>query len=197
MKKITLIVVDCQYDFVEGGSLEVKGGLRAVACIHELLMSGRVGRVVFTQDWHPADHCSFAGQGGPWPVHCVKNSRGARVHSSLVEAARKMNVLTLFLHKGKEADREEYTAFAFSHRYANHLGYKGASATRRTTEDVFFGLDEPVVVCGIAGDVCVLNTLKSLAPMKPRVFVEGTASLDGGSALAAYMQATGLEAFPK
>lgn len=193
-KEITLIVVDCQYDFLEGGSLAVGGGLRAVANIRDLILGGGVSRVVFTQDWHPHDHCSFAAQGGPWPSHCVRGTRGANIHPDLLRAARQANVLTEFLRKGKDQDREEYTAFEFSHRYDRHLAYTVASARTKRPGQMAFGKDERVVVCGIAGDVCVLNTIKSLAPMRPEVFLAGTASLDGGTALEVYIQENNLKA---
>ena len=187
MKKMTLIVVDCQYDFVEGGSLAVAGGLQAVEQIKTLLLSGRVGRVVFTQDWHPANHCSYVAQGGPWPPHCVRGTRGARIHADLLKAVREANLFAEFLHKGKDQDREEYTAFSFLHDYVDHYAYEAASSRTHRPQVMAFGKQEDVVVCGIAGDVCVLNTLKSLRPMRPKVFTAGTASLDGGTALKAYM----------
>lgn len=195
MNKLTLIIVDCQHDFLEAGSLEVKGGLKAVASIRKLLMSGRVGHVIFTQDWHPKDHCSFAEQGGPWPSHCVRGTHGANIHPDLLQAVRRMNIYTEFLHKGKDRDREEYTAFEHLHDYDEFHAYHAASARTKKPEVMAFGKKEHVVVCGIAGDVCVLNTLKSLQPMRPEVFIEGTASLDGGQALADYMKEMKLQPF--
>ncbi len=195
MKKITLIVVDCQHDFIEGGSLAVNGGRKAVENIRQLILSGRVGRLVFTQDWHPQYHCSFAAQGGPWPPHCVRGTHGANIHPDLLKAARLMNVFTTFLHKGKDQDREEYTAFEHLHDYADFHAYRAASAKTKTPDVMVFGKKEPVVVCGIAGDVCVLNTLKSLRPMRPAVFVEGTASLDGGQLLHDYIREESLQVF--
>ena len=66
-----LIVVDVQNDFCPGGALAVPGGDDIVPALN-----GWIGRfresglpVVFTQDWHPVNHCSFAVQGGIWPVH--------------------------------------------------------------------------------------------------------------------------------
>jgi len=65
-----LIVVDVQNDFCPGGALAAAGGDTlgpAIAALAE-----RAGTVVATRDWHPADHSSFAAQGGPWPPHSVK-----------------------------------------------------------------------------------------------------------------------------
>jgi nicotinamidase/pyrazinamidase len=48
-----------------------------------MIDSGRFDLVVATRDWHPANHASFAEQGGPWPPHCVQGSPGAELYRSL------------------------------------------------------------------------------------------------------------------
>ena len=71
-----LIVVDVQHDFLPGGALAVGEGERIFAPIAAL--APRFPRVYATRDWHPNDHTSFAQHGGPWPVHCVAETHGAR-----------------------------------------------------------------------------------------------------------------------
>ena len=74
--KDVLIVVDMQYDFLPGGSLAVTGGDEIVPLINTL--AKRFTNVVLTQDWHPADHISFASQhAGKNPV---RNHRAALWH---------------------------------------------------------------------------------------------------------------------
>ena len=86
----TLIIVDVQNDFCPGGALAVPEGDRIVPLINSL--QPRYELVVATQDWHPADHGSFAAShpgrspgelielaGLPqilWPVHCVQGTPG-------------------------------------------------------------------------------------------------------------------------
>jgi nicotinamidase/pyrazinamidase len=86
-----LILVDLQNDFVEGGTLAVPGGQELVPLVNRV--QAQFEFVVATQDWHPADHASFAANhagrnvgevielgGLPqvlWPVHCVQTTRGA------------------------------------------------------------------------------------------------------------------------
>src|SRR5215472_10020408 len=86
-----LIIVDVQNDFVPGGALAVPEGDRVVPVCNKLAKSFDL--VIATQDWHPADHGSFAAshpgrkvgevidlnglQQVLWPVHCVQNTRGA------------------------------------------------------------------------------------------------------------------------
>ena len=82
---VALIVVDVQNDFCPGGALGVAGGDRLAERIGEAAQSA--GSLVATRDRHPREHCSFAAQGGPWPVHCVEGSDGAELHPSVAGLA--------------------------------------------------------------------------------------------------------------
>jgi nicotinamidase/pyrazinamidase len=55
-----LIVTDIQYDFCPGGALAVAGGDEIIPLVNRLM--ARFSTVVATQDWHPADHTSFAAR---------------------------------------------------------------------------------------------------------------------------------------
>jgi nicotinamidase/pyrazinamidase len=70
-----LIIVDLQNDFCPGGALAVPDGHEIIPLINPLLR--RRWLSVATKDWHPADHCSFTPQSGPWPPHCVQQTWGA------------------------------------------------------------------------------------------------------------------------
>lgn len=74
-----LLLVDVQNDFLPGGSLAVADGDRVVAPLRDWAARfAAAGAPIFaTRDWHPADHCSFSAQGGPWPPHCVAGTPGA------------------------------------------------------------------------------------------------------------------------
>jgi nicotinamidase/pyrazinamidase len=80
-----LIIVDVQNDFCAGGALEVPDGDAVVEPINRLAKT--VPFVVATRDWHPPNHDSFAENGGPWPVHCVRDTPGAELHRSLDTSA--------------------------------------------------------------------------------------------------------------
>lgn len=127
-----LVVVDVQYDFLPGGSLAVADGDAIVPLINTLAAKFR--NVVLTQDWHPADHISFASQHpgkAPfetveldygtqvlWPDHCVWNSHGAEIsgdldipHAQLI--LRKGYNRAIDSYSGfQEADRETLTGLA-------------------------------------------------------------------------------------
>ena len=92
-----LIVVDVQNDFCPGGALAVERGDEVVPVVNRI--RGGHPLVVFTQDWHPKDHASFASNnpgtevfqtiqllGQPqvmWPDHCVQESPGAEFRAGL------------------------------------------------------------------------------------------------------------------
>src|SRR5688572_1665383 len=119
-KDTALVVVDVQNDFCPGGALAVEHGDEVVPLINHLIESSE--HVVLTQDWHPADHSSFASQHenrrpfetidlayGPqtlWPDHCVQGSRGAEFHSDL-----QWTKAELILRKGFRRPIDSYSAF--------------------------------------------------------------------------------------
>ena len=105
----TLIIVDAQYDFIEGGKLEVKGGTQALDNIVEYLNSGEISMVITTQDWHNGAHCSFVEQGGDFPEHCVAGTHGAEIYQPILDAIKKNHILTISLKKGRYL--EEFSAF--------------------------------------------------------------------------------------
>jgi len=197
-KKI-MIAVDCQRDFVERGKLAVAGGVSACMHIVGELMTAWYDQVVFTMDYHPADHCSFVDNGGQWPEHCVQHTPGCDVLPELVHACHRNDVPYEFIVKGAHVDRDQYSAFdSKASKWAfnvTRLRHNGCPCEVTLREGVLpIAKDDEVVVCGIAGDVCVLNTLKDLvaAGYKPTVLLAGTASLDGGKALAQYIKKEGL-----
>lgn len=103
-----LLVVDVQNDFLPGGALAVPGGDQIIAKLNggiELFVS-RGCPVVFSRDWHPADHISFRAQGGPWPSHCVAGTPGAQFAPWLLVPQG-----ALIVSKGVDAAREAYSAF--------------------------------------------------------------------------------------
>jgi nicotinamidase/pyrazinamidase len=99
-----LIVVDVQNDFCPGGALAVRDGDAVVEPINRLAREASF--VVATRDWHPADHGSFAQQGGPWPVHCVQDTAGAELHSGIDRT-----LVHAVVDKGQARDGDGYSGF--------------------------------------------------------------------------------------
>ncbi len=149
-----LIVIDVQNDFCPGGSLAVPEGDQIVAGINALMSD--FSAVVFTQDWHPAHHLSFASQHadkdpyevvdmpyGPqvlWPDHCVQGSQGAAFHTDLNITAADM-----IIRKGFRPAIDSYSAF-FENDQTTPTGLEGYLRTRGISE---------VTLVGLATDFCV------------------------------------------
>ena len=149
-----LIVVDVQNDFCPGGALAVAGGDLVVPLVNRLAAEFPVR--VFTQDWHPADHMSFAanhpgaapfssvempyGKQVLWPVHCVQGTRGAEFHPGLDTGAA-----DLFVRKGFRPEIDSYSAF-FENDHATPTGLAGYLRDRGVRR---------VWLTGLATDFCV------------------------------------------
>lgn len=188
-KKITLIVVDFQYDFcLLGAPLYVPESDKALWNISYLIENKKVDEVVFTADWHPANHCSFKRNGGEWNDHCVQFSKGAAIHDLLLYGCISAGIPYGVLTKGSIPALEEY-------------GVRVTPATDRTKYNtvysngacMYINPENQVVICGLAGDYCVLETLKNLESIKPMVYLDGIASLDGGIKLDKYIKDNGVE----
>ncbi|MGB6724668.1 MAG: bifunctional nicotinamidase/pyrazinamidase [Terracidiphilus sp.] len=149
-----LVIVDVQNDFCPGGALAVPEGDAVVSPIHRI--APLFSHVVLTQDWHPADHSSFARSHanaqpfetiqlayGPqtlWPPHCVQGTPGADFHPALNLARAE-----LILRKGFRSQIDSYSAF-FENDRTTPTGLAGYLAER--------GLIR-VFLAGLAYDFCV------------------------------------------
>jgi nicotinamidase/pyrazinamidase len=136
LKHDALLVVDPQIDFFPGGALPVAEGDAILPTVNQALRTfTRADLPIFvTRDWHPADHCSFGAQGGPWPAHCVKGTAGAELHPAL-DLPPIFNVV----QKATTSDREAYSDFEGT-GLDNVLHDHGVKR---------------VVVCGLALEYCV------------------------------------------
>jgi nicotinamidase/pyrazinamidase len=149
-----LIVIDVQVDFCPGGALAVPGGDQIVPGINDL--TADFSAVILTQDWHPADHLSFASQHrgrapmevtqmpyGPqvlWPDHCVQGTQGAAFHPALNTTRA-----DLVIRKGFRRAIDSYSAF-FENDRVTPTGLEGYLRTRGLTR---------LTLVGLATDFCV------------------------------------------
>ncbi len=191
-----LIVVDVQNDFCPGGALAVAGGDEIVAPINAEM--AQYDAVVLTQDWHPADHMSFASNQnaeafsvaempyGPqvlWPDHCVIGSMGAEFHEDL-----DVNQADLILRKGFRKTVDSYSAF-FENDGETVTGLEGYLRNRGVKVLDFVGLATDFCVAWSAIDAARLGFgSRILMPMTRAIDLDG--SLAG--AIAA-MQGAGVE----
>ena len=191
-----LLVVDVQADFLPGGALAVPDGGAVVGPINAL--QARFRHVALTQDWHPADHVSFADNhpgGAPfetvhvasgaqvlWPAHCVQGTPGAAFALGLDTACA-----GLVIRKGMDPGIDSYSAFLEADR-TTRTGLAGALRERGITR---------LVLCGLATDFCVLWSALDARAAGFDVWVVADAvrgiDLDGSVAAAwARMEAAGV-----
>ena len=143
-----LIIVDCQYDFIDG-TLACQHSKEAVTYLVDFINSHGV-RCLYTSDWHSPTNGSFKIHGGIWPVHCVAGTHGAELHADFSKEIQKQdqrpNHKNLFL-KSKRDDVEEYSAF------------NGQNQDGKTLHEV---ASSHVYVGGIASEYCVKETVLAL-----------------------------------
>lgn len=157
-----LIIIDVQNDFLPGGNLAVPKGDEIIPIINELIPTYSL--VVATQDWHPANHQSFASQHAGhqefdaillhgveqvlWPDHCIQGTYGAEFASNM-----KLNAVSAIFRKGMNKDVDSYSGF-YDNQQSQNTGLTGYLKDR--------GIKE-VHLCGLAADFCVyFSALDSL-----------------------------------
>lgn len=153
MKTKVLVVVDYQNDFLPGGALAVKDGDKIVTAINRVAQAFKVN--VFTRDWHPIDHCSFAKEfseykDGSWPIHCVQDTNGAQISPNIDH-----RYITKIFNKGMDKDFEEYSGASGNNEDGAYLW--GWLYLQVEDSD-----DLEVYVAGLATDYCVQATVLDL-----------------------------------
>ena len=152
-----LVIADVQNDFCPGGALAVPEGDQVIPIINRI--QPWFDLVVATQDWHPANHGSFAANhpgrrpgeqielaGRPqilWPVHCVQGTPGAEFHPALDRS----QIVRVF-RKGVDPRIDSYSGF-FDNGHNASTGLGEFLAERGATA---------VYVCGLTTDYCVKFT---------------------------------------
>lgn len=140
-KDDALLVVDVQSDFLPGGKLAVPEGDAVVPALNRYIrLAGKKALLVIaSRDWHPPKHCSFRGQGGVWPEHCLRDTPGAAFAQDLALPAGAEVV-----NKATREEAEAYSAFEGT-GLAERLRARGIKR---------------LLIGGLATDYCVLNTVR-------------------------------------
>lgn len=174
-----LIVVDIQNGFTPNGHLAVANSDQIIPLVNQL--AEKFQHVVLTQDWHPANHISFAenhagkqpfdtiqldyGTQVLWPSHCVQGTQDAELHPNL-----NIPHAQLIIRKGWHVEIDSYSAFL--------------EADQKTTTGLAGYLREcgieTVYVVGIATDFCVAWTAMDAVKLGFQTYVieDATAAID-------------------
>jgi len=152
-----LLLIDIQNDFLPGGALAVPAGDEVVSVANQLMPDYDL--VVATQDWHPADHLSFASQHPGsrvgdviqldglaqilWPDHCVQNTAGADFAAHLNRAP-----IQHVVHKGTNRSIDSYSGF-FDNARRHATGLENYLRSHHV---------DTIHLIGLATDYCVKAT---------------------------------------
>jgi len=163
MSRKIFVGVDIQNDFADPkGSLYAKSeGVPERIQQYLSLNKGKFDLVIFTADWHPEEHVSFASTHSAkpyeyceqakqvvWPDHCVAGSWGAQFHESI-----DLNNINIVVNKGQNPNIDSYS------------GVKDNDGTRLTClSDLIRTQDTEIIVAGYCFDFCVAATAKDLVP---------------------------------
>lgn len=150
-----LIITDVQNDFLEGGSLAVPEGNSIISVINNILSKFDV--LIYTKDWHPTNHKSFASNHKDknvydiinlkgvrqvlWPDHCIQNTSGSDFDNELIISSEN----TYYIYKGTDPDVDSYSAF-FDNKKIHDTGLNNLLREKNINK---------VYICGLATDYCV------------------------------------------
>ena len=193
-KNTALVVVDELYDFIDGSlaCINADNAVKETLRFIDRHTDGQEGDgeveildtfpILFVRDHHPADHCSFTGFGGTWPIHCVAGTRGGEIHEALKPYVSE----ELTFDKGCDRDCEQYS------------GFEGRNSAGQSLGEILELLDvREVHVCGIATEFCVRNTCEDLlkAGFKVRLLTKALAyvSEEGHRKALKEMEAKGID----
>ncbi|MCL2414654.1 MAG: nicotinamidase [Bacteroidales bacterium] len=173
MSKKTLIVVDVQNDFIEGGTLACEGGKDIIPRINSIL--DNYDYVIATQDWHPDNHMSFAESEKElfttksvenkkgrceqtlWPKHCVQNMFGAEFPKDL--DSHKFNIV---VRKGSNPLIDSYSGLYDNAMTKNEAVVRSSTGLSGILKELDVDNSGTIDICGIATDVCVKFTANDI-----------------------------------
>ena len=147
MSQENILVVDCQYDFIDG-SLACGGADEAVKNIVSYINERPDAKIFYSLDSHSLKHCSYINNGGTWPVHCNTGTHGAELHelfyTAIKNPSQRPNDNNMY-YKGTDDNVEEYSAFNAKNKSGHALN-----------QDVN---TNELTVLGIASEFCVRESV--------------------------------------
>jgi nicotinamidase/pyrazinamidase len=147
-------LIDIQPTFMPGGELPVADGDAIIPVVNRLLI--RFDHAFATQDWHPANHGSFAsahpgrqpydtmempyGSQVLWPDHGIAGTVSAAIHPAIDQTR-----IEAIIRKGFRPELDSYSAF-FENDRQTPTGLEAWLRQRRFSR---------IFLCGLATDFCV------------------------------------------
>ena len=193
----TLIIIDFQNDFCKStGSLYVPGAEKAQKAIISFMEKHHkdFNQIIYTRDWHTPEDESFKKNGGIWPDHCLQNSEGAKIDKDLYDSLNEYNIPTQIFNKGTVYTHEEYGAFE---NFKENKKDKWIFENYGKDKDSEITIEnENIVICGLAGDFCVMESIKNLLKhwkFNLEILADGISSIDNGYKLKNFIKEKNLK----
>ncbi len=159
-----------QNDFLEGGALEVPKSNKIIPIINEIQKKFKLK--IFTQDWHPVNHKSFASNHSQynlydvidlngiqqvlWPDHCVQNTFDAEIHKD-VSFPNNAHII----RKGMDPNVDSCSGF-FDNGRVHSTGLE-LFLKEKNVKDIY--------ICGLATDYCVKYTAIDSAELNFKTYL--------------------------
>ena len=162
-EKSALLIVDVQNDFCPGGTLAVPCGDEVVEPLNKIIdyFFENDLLIVASRDWHPHKTSHFKDFGGVWPIHCVKNTKGAEFHPNLQRPGR----ITI-VSKGMAMNENAYSAFDGTNLVI------GPNEFNIELAEYMLGLDiKTLYIGGLATDYCVKHTVLDALKLGFKVYL--------------------------
>ena len=186
---ITLIIVDCQNDFITG-TMSVKNARNSVEEIKKFIKNHRkeIEKIIFTIEWHPYNHSSFKKYGGEYPSHCVQYTPGACIEPKLLKFVQSFEIDYEVSSRGETEEISELGAFNEIELVQDNLGSRYYFDSIVTVN-----ADSDFVICGVSN--CVTSTICNMLKENiiPKVFMSGIISNDGGKIFSNFVRENQLE----
>lgn len=164
---ITLIVVNCQNDYITGTICsKMNKGLAENIKTFISKNKDKIEKIIFAVEWHPYNHCSFKKYGGESKAHCIQYTPGACIEPKLLKLVQSLEMNFEVSRRGEEKDDNPKGAFSNIERSSDFLGktYYLDVITSANAESEF-------VICGID----IKDTLRNMINegIKPKVLYQG------------------------
>lgn len=201
----TLVIVDEQRGFADPNcnpksSLYVKGGEIAVKnTVNFIYEATDIDQAIPTVDMHSYNIEAYKEPNIEWPWHCMAYSESAGIVDDIIIALMEKNIPTNVFVKGNCIPHTEYGAFEKIGTYAYDDGSLDIITNNKMNNSPVHIKNTDIIVCGIAGDYCVMNTIKNLLKYKGpldlniSIYKDGIASIDGGKALDEFVKENNLK----
>lgn len=161
-----LLVVDDQNDFfdLEGSCLPIPDSKKVIEPTNQFLQMQRYSQckgVMFTQDWHNADHEEYMPDGNPFPKHCVEGTKGAALAVQFGTIPSPIPVLNLRKNVFNMWEESNLQVAAMDAVSRARFGNEPQDRDEFFKEMLAKGIKD-VVVIGVASDICVNFAIKGL-----------------------------------